>query len=367
MRARALLLITAAVRSARTPLSAAGPGDPPAPPCGEGEAAATMGRGRVSAAPACRPPLFAWDALFPPAAEAPPACERPLPSADQLALLAGALKAIAQDAAGRAAGKAEALRHAGLGARGRLAPGEAPLAPASAILSAAVEVASSPPRSADGAASPASREAADSAQKAHTDADSATLSSRSLEAASRVLVRGADAAARLLSAPLPVAASPEGALLADTLRAARVAVLLENLAGSIHGKNLRAFLREEAKGASAEGEAGSAAPPAPPAAATSGPASLAAASAALASAWAKEEAPPTAGGGVEPVFWSDVSVGARLPLCGRLTPFCACASSSLPAPPPYARLPRSHPPPHFLNVSLLRPKVASGASLPSTT
>ena len=328
VRARALLLITAFVRSARTPLSAAGPGDPPAPPCGEGDAtAAAMGRGRVSDAPACRPPLFAWDALFPPAAEAPPTCERPLPSADQLAFFAGALKAVARDAACRAAekakalaDKAKALRRAAFGARGSLAPGEALLAPPAAApgggggdKSAALTGASPGPL--DGTAAPC--EATDSTKKAQEAADSATLNSREVQAASRVLVRGADAAARLLSAPSSAAASLGEAGAADTLRAARAAVLLENLSGSIHGKDLRAFLRKEA---SAEGEAGGAAPPAPPAAATSGPASLAAASAALASAWAKEEAPPKAGGSVEPLLWSDVSAcrGARLSLRCRL-------------------------------------------------
>ena len=80
----------------------------------------------------------------------------------------------------------------------------------------------------------------------------------------------------------------------DKLRAARAAVLLENLAGSIHGKRLRAFLRKEAAEVRAAGASGDA------------PGStLAAASAALASAWGAKEA--------EPLWWSGVSVGGTAP------------------------------------------------------
>ena len=77
-------------------------------------------------------------------------------------------------------------------------------------------------------------------------------------AASRTLSRAFAAVVKLLAVPAAAVAAPapseEAALLAR-LTAAHAAVLLENLAGSVHGKRLRAFLREEAAEATALGAA----------------------------------------------------------------------------------------------------------------
>ena len=278
VRALALLDIAAAVRSGSVP-SAARPGESSGPSRGEDDG---VGQERSSDAwPACRPPLFSLEALFPPPEEEDPAGKLRLPSDEDLALFAEALKAAAQAASARAAEKAKAVCRAERGAWNRLAPGGEALGV--------------------------------------------------MAAASRILSRGADAATKLLA---PQAAAPPGeAAAVARLRAARAAVLLENLVGSIHGKHLRAFLREEAADARAAGAA-------PPAAGRSSAAldSVEAATAALASAWANEEAPQAR---PESFSWTGVSGGPRRPLRGTcgLTPRLVWAPhlGACHAAPPYPR------------------------------
>ena len=204
----------------------------------------------------CR--LFSWNALFPPAADG-----SILPSGDELTRFAAALKSIAQDAA-----------------KGASSAGSASLAPSGLARGA-------PPPS--------------------RDDDAARLSRRSLEAACRTLTRGADAAIELLRMPSSGATAPQDeAALVVKLRAARAAVLLENLAGSIHGKHLRAFLLERAAMTKADG----ASAPAPPAAGGATD-SVAAATAALVAAWSSEEASQALQASVKPALWPGVSVGGN--------------------------------------------------------
>ena len=303
VRALALLDIAAAVRSGSVP-SAARPGGSSGLSRGEDD---DVGQGRpIDARPACRPPLFSWETLFPPTEE-DPAGKLRLPSDGDLAFFAEALKAAARAADRRAAEKASCAKH---NARSWLAPVEALLP------SAAASGAGGGASGGEGAAwSGASASAPDggSATTGHSDgdrehrareaADAATLSSRVMAAACRILSRGADAATKLLA---PQAAAPQGeAATVARLRAARAAVLLENLVGSIHGKHLRAFLREEAAEARAAGAA-------PPAASRSSAAldAVEAASTALASAWAEEEAPQA---DQESFSWTGVSGGSMAP------------------------------------------------------
>ena len=290
VRALALLDIAAAARSGSVP-SAARPGGSSGPSRGED---GSVGQERPSdARPACRP-LFSWEALFPPPEEEDPAGKLRLPSDGELARFAEALKAAARAASARAAERAKAACRAELDARNRLAPGEEALGV--------------------------------------------------MAAASRILSRGADAAAKLLASP--AAAPPGDAATVARLPAARAAVLLENLVGSIHGKHLRAFLREEAADARAAGAA-------PPAASRSSAAldSVEAASAALASAWAEEEAPQGPCAGPESFSWTGVSGGARRPFsfrtCGLMPRhlWAPHLSACHPAPPLPAPVPEPNVPP----------------------
>ena len=217
-----------------------------------------------------------WEALFPPPEDAPAGTLR-LPSGEELARFAAALGAVAQSASRRAAEKA-----------GRLASGEA-LPPPDAA-----------PDSSGGAGATSDRNAG-AAPPAQLRQQAAC---RNVEAACRVLTHGAAVAAELLAPQEAAAAPPEEAATAARLRAARAAVLLENLAGNVHGRQLRAFLREEAA------EAEVAVAPAPPAAGRAAY-SVDALSEALSRAWACEGSPQEPRADSEPPSWLAVSVGAR--------------------------------------------------------
>ena len=305
VRALALLEIAAAVRSGRA-LSAA-------PPC---EEEGYEGRGR-SGEPFARRCPFSWEALFPPTEEAPegdePHDEPHLPSAGQLAFFATALTSVAVDAAERAADKAELADQ-----NCPTPPGEAPPPPsaASPVGGGAAEGparACSPSAAAglgDGAAPSPHAEGEPARVAREAAAASAEMARRSLVAASRAFTRGAGAAIELLTGPAAVAAAsapPEEAALHARLTAARVAVILENLAGRIHAKHLRAFLREEAAAATGRGGAAAQAQAsAGGAAVASLELRVAAASQALVSAWGRGAFPePDAG----PLSWPGVSAG----------------------------------------------------------